>query len=146
MILCQFQFHTLDAIYRYFWLTLELKLIFLYSVSILCKFIKPNWFATNAPKTLVRIIRNFCDICNVPTFPKKRKKTGCTSARNVQDHLIMKRIWSDIWPNIRKEPWKKAMINKKRNSFAINVEKFTGITSRGFTMSKVTALFTNAKQ
>merc|ERR1712241_188638 len=114
-------------------------------VSTLCKFIKPNLFATNAPKTLVPITKSSFAICKEHTSPRKRKKTVCTNAQNVQDLSITRRIWNAIWPNTRKVLSRRVTISKKRSSFATNAEKSTEITNHGSTTSRVTALYINAK-
>ena len=69
--------------------------------SIPCKFTRLNWFVTNVPRILELITRNFSGICKGPTSLKRKRKTACTSVGNVPDHLIMRKIWSAIWPNIK---------------------------------------------
>ena len=78
-------------------------------------------------------------------FFRKRKKTVCTNAQNVQDLSITRRIWNAIWPNTRKVLSRRVTISKKRSSFATNAEKSTEITNHGSTTSRATALYINAK-
>ena len=114
--------------------------------SIPCKFIRLNWFVTNVPRISGLITRNSSGICKGLTSPKRKRKTECTNVENAPDHLIMRKIWSAIWLNIRKAHSNQATLNNKRNLFAINVERFMAIINHGFIMLRVIASSINAKQ